>query len=136
MFSKSAKYYDEIYAAVKKDYAAEVNKLRKLIQKHKQTGGVRLLDVACGTGAHASLLNEHFHVEGLDLDAGSLSVARRKCPGAKFHHADMVDFQLKSRFDVITCLFSSIGYTRTKSRLQKAIRNMVDHLVPGGVLIV
>ena len=136
MFSKSAEYYDEIYASLKKDYPAEVNKIRRFVQKHKQTGGVRLLDVACGTGAHAGLLNQHFLVEGLDLDPKMLSVARKKCPSIKFHQGDMVDFHLASKFDAITCLFSSIGYVQTKARLQKAIRNMVEHLLPGGVLLV
>jgi hypothetical protein len=48
----------------------------------------------------------------------------------------MVDFNLPRQFDVITCLFSSIGYVQTKSRLDKAVRNMAGHLLPGGVLLV
>jgi hypothetical protein len=46
VFSKSAKYYDEIYASVDKDYSAEARKTHQLIQKHKQTEDSRLLDVA------------------------------------------------------------------------------------------
>jgi ubiquinone/menaquinone biosynthesis C-methylase UbiE len=136
MFSKSAKYYDEIYAFMDKDYSAETKKLQKFIQKHKQSGGGNLLDVACGTGTHSNLLNQYYHVEGLDLDTKMLAVARRKYPGIKFHHGDMMDFSLNRKFDIITCLFSSIGYVRTKSYLAKAIRNMAGHLLPGGVLLV
>ncbi len=136
MFSKSAKYYDEIYASMEKDYSAETKKLIRLIQKHKKTGGHKLLDVACGTGMHSNFLNQHYHVEGLDLDSKMLSVARKKYPGIKFHHGDMLDFNLNRKFDIVTCLFSSIGYVRTKSNLAKAIRNMAGHLLPGGVLLV
>ena len=136
MFSKSANYYDEIYASIDKNYSVETKKLQKFIQKYKKSGGHKLLDVACGTGTHTNLLNQHYHVEGLDLDSKMLSVARKKYPGIKFHNGDMLDFNLNHKFDVITCLFSSIGYVRTKSNLTKAIRNMAGHLLPGGVLLV
>lgn len=136
MFSKSANYYDEIYAAVGKDYSAEAEKAHKFIQAHKRSAGNRLLDIACGTGVHANLLSQHYQVEGLDLDAKMLSVARKKYPAIHFHHGDMVDFKLKRQFDAAICLFSSIGYVKTKARLGKAIRNMARHLAPGGVLLV
>jgi ubiquinone/menaquinone biosynthesis C-methylase UbiE len=136
MFSKSAQYYDEIYAAVDKDYAAEASQARKIIQKYKQTKGKSLLDVACGTGHHAKYLSKYYQVEGLDLDAHMLSVARKNHPGLRFHQGDMVDFDLERRFDVVVCLFSSIGYAKTKSRLHKALKSMARHLPPGGVLVI
>ena len=40
-----------------------------------------------------------------------------------------------SLLDVVTCLFSSIGYARTTDRLNAAVASMADHLLPGGVLI-
>ena len=136
MFSKSAQYYDEIYASVEKDYAAEVSKAHKIIQKYKKSKGKSLLDVACGTGAHAGLLSKYYQVEGLDLDPKMLSVAKKKHPKIRFHQGDMTDFDLGRQYDVIVCLFSSIGYVKTKSRLQKAIKNMSKHLLPGSVLVI
>ncbi len=136
MFSKPAKYYDEIYAAMGKDYSAEAEKARGFIQAHKKSDGNRMLDVACGTGIHANALSRFYQVEGLDLDAKMLSVARRKYPAIRFHHGDMLNFDLKCQFDAVVCLFSSIGYIKTKTRLGKAIHNMIYHLAPGGVLLV
>jgi len=136
MFSSSAQYYDEIYASIDKDYLAEANKAHKIIQKHKQSKGKSLLDVACGTGTHAALLSKYYQVEGLDIDPKMLSIARKKHPKITFHQGDMTGFDLSPQFDVIVCLFSSIGYVKTKSRLQKAIKTMNRHLVPGGVLVV
>ncbi|HUE97666.1 MAG TPA: class I SAM-dependent methyltransferase [Anaerolineales bacterium] len=136
MFSKSARYYDEIYASIDKDYAAEAGKAHQLIQRNKQSKGKLLLDVACGTGLHASLLGKYYQVEGLDLDPGMLAVAKKKHPRIRFHQGDMTDFDLGRQFDVVVCLFSSIGYVRTKPRLQKAIKNMGKHLLPGGVLLI
>jgi ubiquinone/menaquinone biosynthesis C-methylase UbiE len=136
MFSKSAQYYDEIYASIDKDYAAEASKAHKIIQKYKRAKGKALLDVACGTGFHAGLLNKYYQVEGVDLDPEMLAVAKQKHPKITFHQGDMTDFDLRRQFDAIVCLFSSIGYVKTKLRLQKAIRNMVKHLLPGGVLLI
>jgi ubiquinone/menaquinone biosynthesis C-methylase UbiE len=136
MFSKSAKYYDEIYASIDKDYPAEAGKVHKIIQKLKRTQGDTLLDVACGTGAHAGFLSKNYKVEGLDLDSKMLAVARKNYPKIHFHQGDMTSFELDRQFDVIVCLFSSIGYVKTKPRLQKAIKVMNQHLLPGGVLLV
>jgi len=136
MYTKSAQYYDDIYGAIDKGYVMEANKLHTFIQKHKRAKGNTLLDVACGTGVHAGALSKYYNVEGLDLDATMLKVARKKHPKIRFHQGNMINFDLKRQFDVVTCLFSSIGYVKTKSNLRKAIRNMNIHLLPGGVLIV
>mgnify|MGYP003477284115 FL=1 len=136
MFLHSEKYYDAIYGSMGKDYVAEAKIVHGLIQKHKRSKGKALLDIACGTGSHAGALSKYYKVDGSDYDKGMLVVARRKYPNLKFEHGNMIDFSLKRKFDIITCLFSSIGYVRTKANLRKAITTMADHLVSGGVLLV
>ena len=136
MFSKSAKYYNAIYASMGKDHATEARKIHQLIQTYKRTSRNTLLEVACGTGLHASILRKDYQVEGLDLDAGLLEVASQNYPDIPFHQADMTEFDLGKQFDAITCLFSSIGYVKTKKHLAQAVQNMTRHLLPGGVLIV
>jgi hypothetical protein len=48
----------------------------------------------------------------------------------------MTDFDLGCTFDVVTCLFSSIGYVKTLENLRLAIRCMASHLSPGGTLVI
>ena len=136
MLSGSEKYYDDIYSVMGKDYASEANKLQAFIQKHKLTAGNSLLDVACGTGTHAGLLSKYYQVEGTDVNADMLKVARKKHPEIRFSQSDMRSIDLDRKFDVITCLFSAIGYMKTKSDLQKAVKSMRRHLHPGGVLLI
>jgi ubiquinone/menaquinone biosynthesis C-methylase UbiE len=136
MFLGSEEYYDDIYEAIGKDYAAEAEVVHRLVKKYKHPGGGILLDVACGTGSHTGVLRKYYSVQGLDYDKNMLVVARKKFPAIKFQHGNMVDFNLNRRFDVITCLFSSIGYVRTKTDLRKAVMNMQRHLSPGGLLLV
>jgi len=134
MFSKTPRYYDKIYSF--KDYQAEAQRLIALIQENLRSGGDQLLDVACGTGHHIEYLKEHFVVEGLDISEELLEVARQRNPGVLFHRADMIHFELGRRFDIVTCLFSSIGYVRTIENLRRAINCMAQHVMPGGVVVI
>jgi len=134
MFTQTARYYDKIYGF--KDYQAEAQAIVDLVRAGLGSGGSRLLDVACGTGQHLEHLKEHFQVEGLDLDDELLALARQRCPGVPFHQGDMTDFDLGRRFDVVTCLFSSIGYVRTVENLVRAVDCMARHAVPGGLVLV
>ena len=133
MFEKSAAYYDALYSW--KDYAGEVAKLRELIQRYTP-GASSVLDVACGTGHHLALLRDDYEIEGLDVDADLLEIAQEKNPGVTVHAGDMIDFHLGRTYDVVMCLFSSIGYVETVENLQRATRSMAHHLAPGGILFI
>ena len=134
-YTKSAEFYDAIYAARGKDYAREAAHVHAIIERHKRSPGRKLLDVACGTGGHLRFLRQHYAIEGLDLDPAMLAIARRKHPDLPLHQGDMVDFNLGRRFDAIVCLFSAIAYALTVPRLHQTLQTMSRHLRPGGVVI-
>jgi len=134
MFAESTRYYDLIYRG--KDYALEATRLKALIREHKRAPGNRLLDVACGSGIHIAHLRDEFECEGGDILPEMLTMARARNPGVPFHRIDFTDFDLGRAFDVVTCLFSSIGYAGTGERLRAAVRCMARHLAPGGVLLI
>jgi ubiquinone/menaquinone biosynthesis C-methylase UbiE len=85
MFSKSARFYDAVYAVADKDYKIEAEKAHQIIQQKKRSSGNTLLEVACGTGLHASIFRKYYLVEGLDLDPEMLTVASHKYPAITFH---------------------------------------------------
>ena len=134
MFSETADLYDAVYAF--KDYPAEAAALRRRVAGAGGRGAGTLLDVACGTGKHLEALAPFYTVEGTDLDAGLLAVARRRLPDVPLHLADMREFDLGKRFDVVTCLFSAIGYAVTVDAMRASVAAMARHLEPGGVLAV
>lgn len=136
MFTKSAAFYNAIYAATGKDYIREAQQVHALIQQHTRTPGKTLLDVACGTANHLAVLREWYEVAGLDLDARMLAIARRRCPGVRFYRSDMAAFRLGRRFDAVMCLFSSIGYARTRARLHRTVNAFAQHMAPGGVVLI
>ena len=95
-----------------------------------------LLDVACGTGLHIEHLIRNFHVEGLDICPELLEVAGERLPDVTFYLGDMTNFDLGKQYDIVTCLFSSIGYVKTLNKLKKAVHSMAAHLRPQGVLAI
>ncbi len=132
MFSATAELYDAIYAF--KDYAAEAAKIRTTIEAERP-GATTILDIACGTGEHARQLAAHYRVDGIDVEPAFVDIARRKSPGT-FEVADMCAFELGKRYDVVQCLFSSIGYLLEPARIVAALACFRRHLAPGGVVLV
>ena len=133
MFTRSARFYDAIYAW--KDYDREAARLRELIRERRPDART-LLDVACGTGRHLELLRRWYEVEGVDLDEVMLRLAGDRLPETPLHRGDMAEFDLGRPFDVVTCLFSSIAYMRTPDRLDRAVANLARHAGPGGLVFV
>ena len=134
MFSLSAAYYDRFYQA--KDYAGESRQLLELIQQHLGLNRGKLLDVACGTGRHSEYLKASFDIQGVDISEELLALARQRNPELRFSRGDMLDFDLGKQFDVVTCLFSAIGYVKTLSNLQRAVGCMARHVRQGGGLFI
>lgn len=134
MYTKTAQFYDAIYSF--KDYADEVGKIQAFIGKYARREYQTLLDVACGTGKHLEYLQNHYTVTGIDLDDGMLAVAQDRLPDMPLHHANMTNFDLGQHFDVITCLFSSIGYVETVENLNQSLQAMANHLAEDGLLII
>jgi ubiquinone/menaquinone biosynthesis C-methylase UbiE len=133
MFLESPELYDAIYHF--KNYGRECEILREIIA-NAVPGARTILDVACGTGEHAKFLKEKCAIDGVDLNEEYLRAARLKNPAGKYTRADMTDFDLGTTYDVVTCLFSAIGYVRTVDRMNRAIACMARHVKPTGVLIV
>lgn len=135
MFTKSAAFYDAIYAARGKDYAAEAAWLRAAY-RNVAAQSSRLLDVACGTGRHLSQLRNEFAVEGLDAEPAMIAIARERLPDVPLHVARMQNFSVDGRFAIVQCLFSSIGYVSGAAELDATIARFAGVVERGGLLVV
>jgi predicted TPR repeat methyltransferase len=133
MFTKSARFYDLLYAKI--DYPGEADRLCALIEQLNPSART-LLDLGCGTGRHLERLRHRFVVQGIDINPELLAIAQARCPDVRLHQKDIAGFSLDSRFDVVTCLFSAIGYVKTLDRLKQTIAAAAQHLNSGGVILV
>ncbi|CAN5792829.1 hypothetical protein BH24CHL6_BH24CHL6_13790 [soil metagenome] len=132
-YQRQAEIYDLLYEW--KLYAAEALRIHEIVDERRPKAD-SLLDVACGTGRHLEQLRNWYSVEGLDAEPGLVEVARRRLPDVTFHLGDMRSFELGRQYDIVTCLFSSIGYMHTPADLALALTTMGRHLTPAGLLLV
>nr|AGS49619.1 N-methyltransferase [uncultured bacterium esnapd12] len=131
-----AEFYDRFYRGRGKDYAAEAAEVARLVRDRLPSAS-SLLDVACGTGSHLRHFADLFdEVAGLELSESMIELARGRLDGIALRQADMRDFRWDRKFDVVTCMFSSIGHMRDEAELEQAVASFARHLVPGGVVVV
>jgi SAM-dependent methyltransferase len=116
-----ARYYDLIYAD--KPYGGEARFVHGLL------GGApgRLLDVACGSGRHATEFAKlGWDVTGVDYSPDLLARAREA--GIDVHEQDMRALDVPGApFDAVTCLFDSIGYPQDNDGIVAALAGMGRH---------
>lgn len=133
LYSSLARYYDLIYS--RKDYKKESALLRKLIRENKQSPGKDLLEVACGTGLYLAQFEKDFSCVGIDLNSEMLQIAKKRLKKTPLMQGNMLTFNLGTQFDVVLCLFSSIANLKNYRELQRTIKNIANHMKPGGVFI-
>jgi SAM-dependent methyltransferase len=133
MYGPAGKYYDRLYSG--KDYHQESLAIIETIKSYCPAAH-SLLDVGCGTGGHLQHLSNQYDAEGMDLSKDLVKIARQRLPDIRIHQASMISFKLDRAYDVVLCLFSSIGYVRTTSNLNRAVKCMANHLTPGGILLI
>lgn len=133
--------YDIVHS-YHKNYAKETEKLLKRVRGAIGRNPDSWLDVACGTGHHLEALH-HAGVPRLaGLDSSPTQVAGAKQRLAPFdidlELADMRNFSFngEENFDVVSCLFSSVGHLESNDDYLRALQRMAAHLKPKGVVIV
>lgn len=124
-----AAVYDELYAD--KPYVEEARFVHELVGSPRG----KLLDVACGTGRHARAFADlGYSVTGVDLNEQLLAVARTiRRDDVRYIVGDMRDLSVDGGpFDVITCLFDSLGYACDNDGVVATLRSMARQTAPGG----
>ena len=104
-----------------------------------------MLDLACGPGRHLlGFAQFGINVTGVDLSGYLLSQAANHFDQHKeLHettgtlvHCDMLAYEPKQKFDLITNLFTSFGYYPTAEENQQLLNNAYQWLNKGGSLVI
>ncbi|GGJ79285.1 SAM-dependent methyltransferase [Pilimelia anulata] len=97
--------------------------------------GGRVLDAGCGTGRVAIRLAElGYAVVGVDADASMLATAGRRSPDLRWVEADLADFDLNDRFDLVLTAGNVIPLLAAGTEAT-AVARLAAHLAPGGALV-
>lgn len=98
------------------------------------------LDIACGTGTFViEMERQGLAAVGIDRSHAMLQEARAKA--YKLHSrpllvcADMRDFTLRARFDLVTCFYDALNHVTDAAGAAAAIGNAARHLAPGGIYL-
>jgi SAM-dependent methyltransferase len=139
VFDAYARYYDLLYRD--KDYAAEAQYVAAAILKKNPTAKT-VLDLGCGTGAHAEHLSRlGFTVRGVDRSSEMIEAARARKAAVprevgerlSFATGDALSLSDGSRYDAVVSLFHVMNYHATNADLSAAFDVAARHLNPGGV---
>jgi len=135
-----ADQYDQFY--VDKNYQAECDLIEKAIERHAQRPVKHILDVGCGTGAHAlELAARDYRLTGVDLSRHMLDRAREKAktlPESQmpiFVEGNAKDFSTGNTHDAAIMMFAVIGYLTRNEDIIQALRNIRSHIAEGGLFI-
>lgn len=129
-----AQYYNLLYQD--KDYQAEVEYIHTLIKQH--ANATSLLDLGCGTGKHAQLFSKKgLAVHGIDQSKDMLAIANKNKgkQDIQFSQADITNFALGRKFDVVTALFHVLSYQTTNQAVSNTFAMVQKHLNKGGLFI-
>jgi SAM-dependent methyltransferase len=104
-----------------------------------QKQDIRILDAGCGSGVGTEYLvhlNPQAQVVGIDLSAGTLEVAKKRCQSSgadrvEFHHLSIYDVeQIPGEFDLINC----VGVLHHLPDPIRGIEALAKKLAPGGLM--
>jgi SAM-dependent methyltransferase len=109
-----------------------------------RTGARRVLDAACGSGAHVAFIaGQGLEVVGADASASMLDLARERLASIpaderpRLIHVAWEDLpaKLPETYDVVLCLGNSLPYVTDLPALRRGLAGMWACVAPGGVLL-
>lgn len=141
-----AENYD-LYVQAMEDPTQAVFSTEVLIQFHNQLaeeyGSEGILDIGCGTGIILlPLIQQGYRVTGVDISQPMIDVVNKKlsqlpeATAAKANTicAGMEDFQTDERFSLAMIPRTGFMHLLTSELQRKALLNIWEHLVEGGIL--
>lgn len=131
LYTDLSDYYDLMCADI--DYQSQSDTTHRLNQIFGN-GGIRHLDLACGTGPHIRhFIQAGYQCHGIDINQPMLNIAQQHCPAATFEQGNMCAFETKEQYDLITCFLYSIHYCGDIKNLIACIESAYRALKAGGI---
>lgn len=129
-------YYDRIVRSINNPLQDEVEFLDEDCIKKYNPKMKTILETACGTWEVArELIKKWYKVTGLDINEKMLKKAEININKKDLFLADMTDFNLKKKFDVVLCNYNSICHLLKWEEWQKFFEMSNNHLEKDWLLI-
>jgi SAM-dependent methyltransferase len=136
-YERFAYLYDQLMQDVPYDEWVSIAEAYK--EKH-QVNGMKLLDLACGTGElSVRFAQKGFEVTGADLSTDMLSVAQSKAQALslpiQFFQQDMTELDDLGEFDIIGIFCDSLNYLEDEQAVRKTFKGVHRLLKKGGLFL-
>ena len=131
LYDRTAPFYDSLFT----EHLQHVHTMVAVLEEQlRGTQRIKVLDVACGTGALSCRLEElGFSTTGVDFSFCSLRRLRNKSAGIRVVQGDATSLPFESAsFDVVTCLGAWRHFPDSRGVLQEICRVLRD----SGILLV
>lgn len=128
-------YYHILYK--NRDHNEAEQFIRNLLTKLHPSKNAHFLDLACGKGRHAILINQQgYTTTGLDLASNSIAAAKTfENDTLSFFVHDMRQVFGSNTYDFILNLFTSFGYFDNLKDNLKVLKNIHTALLPNGKVV-
>lgn len=127
-------HYAIVYDSIKGNRSADIELICRLVRENRPHTR-HVLELGCGTGSVLQSLADSYHVMGLDNSTAMLTYAKRRIPEHTLYLADMADFHLGQKFDVIYCIHNSINHLTTSDKWVAMFDCVHAQLKSGGIFI-
>lgn len=141
VFDAYSRYYDLLYRD--KDYAGEAAFVAGQLRRYAP-GVARVLELGCGTGAHAEhLARLGFTVHGIDRSETMLARAAARRTGLPpgnavrlaFAPGDARSVRTGEAYDAVVALFHVMSYQTSEADLRAVFATAAAHLRRGGLFL-
>ena len=129
-YAEFAAFYDQIMG----DRSGEVERVRDFIRRYHPSAQ-SLLELGCGTGAMLAGLTPDLAVTGVDKSPEMLAIAARRGLRAELVQADMTEFSLGTRFDVVICVFDTLNHLAQFESWREMFDRVHEHLADDGLFV-
>lgn len=126
--------FAQFYDAVNGEPEDRITHVLNSLSRHAPSAS-SVLELGCGTGAVLAGLGSGFTLTGVDLSPAMLEIAHRRCPQARFVHADITTVDLGETVDAVLCVDDTLNHVTTLDGWRSVIRAASQHLNPGGVFV-
>jgi SAM-dependent methyltransferase len=135
-------WWGYIYDQMMADNSDWVDNNRRFYETNLKDVHGPVLECACGTGIFLlPLLRSGFDMYGFDISPFMLAALQKKAAAQGIDISDRISiqdfesFQYEQRFDVILIPTNSFGMLVTQEAQVHTLRNIYNHLAPGGKLL-
>lgn len=129
-YNKSIEFYTKIINS----FSADFNLYKSIVETLKPQS---VLELGCGSGRLFQLfINKIPEIYGIDISVEMLKKGSENYPNVNFINADIVNFQLNKKFDLIIISNGLLKHFENPQARFETLQNAVNHLSDTGILLI